>query len=188
MSRIGKVPVELPDKVQASVSRGVLTMKGPEGELTLEHHPDITVEVADGEVRVSRPTDTSRHKALHGLTRSLVSNMATGVSRGYQKVLEIQGVGYRAQKKGRGIELNLGFSHTIQYDAPEGITLECPDQTTIEVSGPDKQLVGQTAAEIRSFRPPEPYKGKGVRYRGEQVRRKAGKTAVGGAGGGPGAA
>ncbi len=186
MSRIGKQPVELPEKVSASFDKGVLTMKGPQGELTLDVHRDMKVTVDDGEVRVERPSDQGRHKALHGLTRSLISNMAEGVSRGFERVLEIQGVGYRAEKSGGGLKLTLGFSHTIQYDAPEGITLECPDQTTIEVSGPDKQLVGQTAAEIRSFRPPEPYKGKGIRYRGEHVRRKAGKTAVGGAGAGPG--
>lgn len=183
MSRIGKQPVEIPDNVQVSVSGQSLQAKGPKGELSLDVHPDIGVAVEDGEVRVTRPTDTARHKALHGLTRSLIANMVEGVTDGFQKTLEINGVGYRAQTSGKGIRLNLGFSHPIDYDAPDGIELECPDQTTIVISGPDKQLVGQTAAEIRSFRPPEPYKGKGIRYRGEQVRRKAGKTAAGGAGG-----
>ncbi|NIP60690.1 MAG: 50S ribosomal protein L6 [Gemmatimonadetes bacterium] len=186
MSRIGKQPVEIPDGVQVSASGGRVTVKGPKGELDMEVHPDIAVAVEDGEVRVSRPTEQARHKALHGLTRSLIANMVEGVTEGYERTLEIQGVGYRADTSGRGIRLNVGFSHPIQYDAPEGVTVECPDQTTIVVSGADKQLVGQTAAEIRSFRPPEPYKGKGIRYRGERVRRKAGKTAVGGAGAGPG--
>lgn len=183
MSRIGKQPVEIPDNVQVTVSGQRIQAKGPQGELTLDVHPEIGVGVEDGEVRVTRPGDTARHKALHGLSRSLIANMVEGVVTGFQKTLEIQGVGYRAQTAGRGIRLNLGFSHPVEYDAPEGITLECPDQTTIVVSGADKQLVGQTAAEIRSFRPPEPYKGKGIRYRDEQVRRKAGKTAAGGAGG-----
>lgn len=183
MSRIGKQPVGIPEKVQVTVSGQSVTAKGPKGELTLDVHSEIGVAVEDGEVRVSRPGDAVRHKALHGLTRSLIANMVEGVVDGFSKTLEIQGVGYRAQTSGKGIRLNLGFSHPIDYDAPEGITLECPDQTTIVVSGADKQLVGQTAAEIRSFRPPEPYKGKGIRYRGEQVRRKAGKTAAGGAGG-----
>ena len=183
MSRIGKQPVEIPDKVQVTVSGQTVTVKGPNGELTLDVHPEISVAVEGDEVRVTRPADLPRHKALHGLTRSLISNMVEGVTEGYQKTLEIQGVGYRAQKSGAGLRLNLGFSHPVEYDAPAGITLDCPDQTTIVVSGADKQLVGQTAAEIRSFRPPEPYKGKGIRYKDEQVRRKAGKTAVGGAGG-----
>lgn len=183
MSRIGKQPVGIPEKIQVTVSGQSVTAKGPKGELTLDVHPEIGVAVEDGEVRVTRPGDAARHKALHGLTRSLIANMVEGVVDGFSKTLEIQGVGYRAQTSGKGIRLNLGFSHPIDYDAPEGITLECPDQTTIVVSGADKQLVGQTAAEIRSFRPPEPYKGKGIRYRGEQVRRKAGKTAAGGAGG-----
>ena len=182
MSRIGKQPVEIPEKVQVSVSGREVTVKGPRGDLTMTVHPDMAVSVEDGEVRVARPTDQARHKALHGLTRSLISNMVEGVTEGYRKSLEIRGVGYRADKSGRGIRLNVGFSHPIQYEPPEGVDVECPDQTTIVVSGADKQLVGQTAAEIRGFRPPEPYKGKGIRYQGEQVRRKAGKTAVGGAG------
>jgi len=183
MSRIGKQPVGIPDQVEVTVSGQSIRAKGPKGELTLDVHSEIGVSVEEGEIRVTRPSDAARHKALHGLSRSLIANMIEGVVDGFERTLEIHGVGYRAQTSGGGIRLNLGFSHPVEYDAPDGITLECPDQTTIVVRGPDKQLVGQTAAEIRSFRPPEPYKGKGIRYRGEQIRRKAGKTAAGGAGG-----
>ena len=177
MSRIGKMPVAIPKGVEVKQAGAVLTVKGPKGELSLEAHPDMTVVVGDGEVRVERPSDQKQHKALHGLTRSLVANMVQGVSEGFSKTLEIVGVGYRADPQGKGIRLNLGYSHTIDYVPAEGVKLECPNQTTVVVSGPDKQKVGQAAAEIRGFRPPEPYKGKGVRYQGEQVRRKAGKTA-----------
>ena len=180
------MPVEIPDGVDIDLKGQALKVKGPRGELTMDVHPDMTVVVDDGELRVERPSDQRRHRALHGLTRSLIWNMVEGVTEGYRRVLEIQGVGYRAETRGKGLTLHLGFSHPVQYDAPDGIDLECPDQTTIVVEGVDKQLVGQTAAEIRSFRPPEPYKGKGVRYRDEHVRRKAGKTAAGGIGmGGP---
>ena len=143
----------------------------------MEIHPDIEVKIEDGTIRVLRPSDQPRHKALHGLVRSLVANMVTGVSEGFSKTLEIVGVGYRADPQGKGLKIQVGYSHPIDYPAPDGVTLECPNQTTIVVSGPDKQKVGQAAAEIRSFRPPEPYKGKGIRYQGEQIRRKAGKTA-----------
>ncbi len=177
MSRIGKNPVELPKGVEAKLQNGTLSVKGPNGQLTLDVHPAMTVKVSDGQVVVTRPSDSGQHKALHGLTRTLVANMVEGVTDGFKKSLEIVGVGYRALKKGKGLELSLGYSHTIQYDAPEGITLEAPSQTQVVVSGADKQLVGQVAAEIRGFRPPEPYKGKGIRYAGEQIRRKAGKTA-----------
>jgi large subunit ribosomal protein L6 len=177
MSRIGKMPVEVPKGVDVSLSRGTLSVKGPKGVLSLDVHPEIEVKVEDGVVTVNRPSDQPRHKALHGLVRSLVANMVTGVSQGFSRTLEIVGVGYRADVSGNGIKVQVGYSHPIDYPAPEGITLECPNQTTIVVSGPDKQKVGQTAAEIRAFRPPEPYKGKGIRYQGEQVRRKAGKTA-----------
>jgi large subunit ribosomal protein L6 len=177
MSRIGKMPVPIPKGVEVGQSERHLTVKGPKGELALDVHQDMKVVVDDGEIRVERPTDQKQHRALHGLTRSLVSNMVQGVSEGFSKTLEIVGVGYRADAKGKGIVLNLGFSHPIEYEPVEGVSLECPNQTTIVVSGADKQKVGQTAAEIRSFRPPEPYKGKGVRYQGEHVRRKAGKTA-----------
>lgn len=183
MSRIGKQPVGIPDTVEVTVSGQTIRAKGPKGELSLDVHVEIGVGVEDGEIRVTRPSDAARHKALHGLSRSLIANMIEGVVDGFEKTLEIHGVGYRAQKSGGGIRLNLGFSHPVEYDAPDGISLDCPDQTTIVVTGADKQLVGQTAAEIRSFRPPEPYKGKGIRYRDEQIRRKAGKTAAGGAGG-----
>lgn len=180
MSRIGKQPVEVPSAVDVKVDGQRVTVKGPKGELVLDVHPDMSVEVDDGAVVVTRPSEEQRHRALHGLTRSLLANMVEGVTDGFKKTLEIVGVGYRADKRGKGITLNLGYSHSIDYEAPEGITLETPDQTTIVVEGADKQAVGQVAAEIRSFRPPEPYKGKGIRYQGEQVRRKAGKTATGG--------
>ena len=176
MSRIGRKPVEVPKGVEVKQSAGVLSVKGPKGQLTLDVHPDMTVVVED-DIRVERPSDQKEHRALHGLTRALVANMVTGVTDGFSKTLEIIGVGYRAETKGKGLTLHLGFSHTIDYQPVEGVTLECPNQTTSVVSGMDKQKVGQAAAEIRSFRPPEPYKGKGVRYQGEHVRRKAGKTA-----------
>lgn len=178
MSRIGKMPVPILKGVEVKQSNGTVHVKGPKGELELTPHRDMTVIIEDEEIRVERPSDHKDHKALHGLTRSLIQNMVTGVTEGYSKTLEIQGVGYRADSKGKGITLNVGFSHPIQYEPVEGVSLECPNQTTIVVSGADKQKVGQTAAEIRAFRPPEPYKGKGIRYQGEQVRRKAGKTAV----------
>jgi len=171
------MPIEVPKGVDVSLAGKTLSVKGPKGDLSLEVHSEIDVKVDDGVVTVQRPSDVPRHKALHGLMRSLVANMVQGVSEGFSRTLEIVGVGYRADPSGKGIKLQLGFSHPIEYPAPEGVTLECPNQTTIVVSGADKQKVGQTAAEIRAFRPPEPYKGKGVRYQGEQVRRKAGKTA-----------
>ncbi len=177
MSRIGKMPVEVPRGVDVSLKDATFSAKGPKGDLSLEVHPEIEVKVDGGVVTVHRPSDQPRHKALHGLVRSLVSNMVHGVSEGFSKTLEIVGVGYRADVSGKGITVQVGYSHPIEYPAPEGVTLECPNQTTIVVSGADKQKVGQTAAEIRAFRPPEPYKGKGIRYQGEQVRRKAGKTA-----------
>ncbi len=177
MSRIGKQPVPLPQGVEARLEGHTLLVKGAKGSLSLDLHSDVSVEVDTEEIRVTRPSDEARHRALHGLTRSLIANMVEGVTSGFSRKLEIIGVGYRAEKKPTGLTLHLGFSHTIDYPAPEGITLEVPTQTEVVVNGIDKQLVGQVAAEIRSFRPPEPYKGKGVRYAGEQVRRKAGKTA-----------
>jgi len=152
-------------------------VKGPKGQMELNVHRDMTIMVDDGEIRVERPSDHKDHRALHGLTRSLIANMVIGVTEGFSKTLEIIGVGYKAVTTGKAITLTLGFSHTIEYQPIDGISLECPNQTTIVISGIDKQKVGQTAAEIRSFRPPEPYKGKGIRYQGEHVRRKAGKTA-----------
>jgi large subunit ribosomal protein L6 len=163
--------------VDVTIQDGVLRVKGPKGELTLTVHPDMKVSMEDGEVVVERPSESAGHKALHGLTRSLVANMMTGVTTGFTKSLDIVGVGYRAEKKGNDITLNLGYSHPIQYRPPAGITIEVPSPTTVTVVGPDKQMVGQVAADIRGFRPPEPYKGKGIRYRGEEIRRKAGKTA-----------
>ena len=181
MSRIGKQPIEVPQGTDVTVNGQNVHVKGPKGELTFDAHADMTVALEEGVVTVTRPSDEPQHRALHGLTRMLVANMIEGVVTGFSKTLEIQGVGYRALKKGSGIELNLGFSHTINYLAPDGVSLDLPDQTTIVVTGMDKQKVGQAAAEIRAFRPPEPYKGKGIRYKGEHVRRKAGKTAGAGA-------
>ena len=177
MSRIGRMPVSIAKGVEVKQANGTLSVKGPNGQLELVPHPDMTVLVDEAEIRVERPSDHKDHRALHGLTRSLIANMVIGVTAGFSKTLEIIGIGYRAEAKGRGITLTLGFSHRIEYEADEGVKLECPNQTTIVISGADKQKVGQAAAEIRSFRPPEPYKGKGIRYQGEHVRRKAGKTA-----------
>jgi len=177
MSRIGKMPVVLPKGVEVKQANGTLSVKGPKGSLQLSAHPDMNVVIDGGEVRVERPSDEKQHRALHGLTRSLIANMVIGVTGGFAKTLEIVGVGYRADLKGKGMTLSLGFSHTIEYTPDDGVSLECPNQTTIVVSGIDKQKVGQAAADIRAFRPPEPYKGKGIRYKGEYVRRKAGKTA-----------
>lgn len=177
MSRIGKQPVTLPDGVQVTQEGQTLRVKGSRGELALDVHPEMGVEVDSAEIRVVRPSDQGRHKALHGLTRSLIANMVEGVSAGFTRTLEIVGVGYRAEARDGGVTLNLGFSHPINFQPPEGVTIETPNQTTVVISGADKQAVGQAAAVIRGFRPPEPYKGKGVRYKGELIRRKAGKTA-----------
>ena len=175
MSRIGNKPIDVPSGVEIEITPGMVKVKGPKGELSQEISRDITVELDDGIIKVSRPTDRGPHRALHGLTRSLVQNMVTGVTDGYEKHLEIQGVGYRAQSKGKGIELALGYSHPVPSEAVEGIELEVPEPTAIVVRGIDKQKVGQVAANIREKRPPEPYKGKGIRYRGEHVARKVGK-------------
>ena len=177
MSRIGKRPVAVPKGVDVTVDKNAIRVKGPKGDLTLNAHPAMKVRVEDGELIVDRPSDSSDHKALHGLTRTLISNMVEGVTTGYKKALEIHGVGYKAEKSGKGIKITVGYSHTVQYDAPAGITIETPNPTTVVISGADKQMVGQVASEIRAVRPPEPYKGKGIRYQGEQIRRKAGKTA-----------
>ena len=177
MSRIGKTPVVLPKGVEVKQANGTLSVKGPKGSLELNAHPDMKVVIDGGEVRVERPSDEKEHRALHGLSRSLIANMVTGVTDGFAKTLEIVGVGYRADVSGKSVILNVGFSHTIDYKPVDGVSIECPNQTTIVVSGIDKQKVGQAAAEIRAFRPPEPYKGKGIRYQREHVRRKAGKTA-----------
>ncbi len=177
MSRIGKMPVEVPTGVEVSLQGQTFSAKGPKGALAIEVHPEIEVKVDGSQITVHRPSEQPKHKALHGLTRSLVNNMVTGVSEGFSRGLEIVGVGYKAEKTDYGVKILVGYSHPIEYTPPEGVNIECPNATTIMVSGPDKQKVGQTAAVIRGFRPPEPYKGKGIRYKGEQVRRKAGKTA-----------
>lgn len=180
MSRVGKNPVPIPSGVQVTLKGNHITVKGPKGELERTLHPDMIVEVSDTEITVKRPTEQKKHKSLHGLTRTLVANMVTGVSDGFTKKLTIEGVEYRAEVKGTTLVLQLGYSHPVHYEAAEGITIAVSDPKKIEVGGIDKQKVGQAAAEIRGFRPPEPYKGKGIRYEGEQVRRKAGKAAVGG--------
>jgi len=177
MSRIGRKPVPVPEAVTVEVGPGRVAVKGPKGELTQRLSPEMTVEQDDGAIVVKRPTDRGEHRALHGLTRSLIANMVEGVTDGFEKKLEIQGVGYRAQLKGKKLELALGYSHPVAVDPPEGIEFEVPQPTEIIVRGIDKQLVGQVAADIRKRRPPEPYKGKGIRYRGEHVLRKVGKRA-----------
>jgi large subunit ribosomal protein L6 len=179
MSRVGKNPIPLESGVAADLAGNVIKLKGPKGELERTLHPDMIVEIGEGEVIVKRPTESKIHKSLHGLTRTLVANMAEGVSKGFEKNLEIEGVEYRAELKGKTLVLTLGYSHPVRYEPRAGITIEVPEPKKIKVSGIDKEKVGQTAAEIRGFRPPEPYKGKGVRYAGEQIRRKAGKAAVG---------
>jgi large subunit ribosomal protein L6 len=176
MSRIGKKPVELPKGVTAEITGTTVRVKGPRGELSRTLHPDMIVEMDNGTIVVKRPSDESKHKALHGLSRTLVANMVEGVTKGYERSLEIQGVGYRAENKPFGLTLIVGYSHTVDYKAPPGITLKAEQPTLVKVSGADKELVGQVAANIRAVRPPEPYKGKGIRYQGEKVRRKAGKT------------
>jgi large subunit ribosomal protein L6 len=177
MSRIGRKPVAVPDAVTVTLAPGNIAVKGPKGELTQTYSQDMTVSQEEGTILVARPTDRGEHRALHGLTRSLIANMVEGVTDGFEKRLEIQGVGYRAALKGKNLELALGFSHPVSITAPEGIDFEVPQPTEIIVRGIDKQLVGQVAADIRKRRPPEPYKGKGIRYKGEQVLRKVGKRA-----------
>jgi large subunit ribosomal protein L6 len=177
MSRIGRTPIDLPAGVSVSISPGRVMVNGPLGELTQDVPQRIKVEQADGTITVTRPTERGDDRALHGLTRTLVANMVEGVTKGFEKRLEIQGVGYRASLRGTALELNVGFSHPVVKDAPDGITYEVPTQNEIVVKGIDKQKVGQIAAEIRKVRPPEPYKGKGIRYQGEYVRRKVGKRA-----------
>jgi large subunit ribosomal protein L6 len=177
MSRIGRKPVPVPDAVTVEIGAGDIAVKGPKGELRQTFSPDMKVEQEDGVVTIARPTDRGEHRALHGLTRSLIANMVEGVTDGFEKRLEIQGVGYRAALKGKRLELALGFSHPVAIEAPEGIDFEVPQPTEIIIKGIDKQLVGQVAADIRKRRPPEPYKGKGIRYKDEQVLRKVGKRA-----------
>jgi large subunit ribosomal protein L6 len=177
MSRIGKLPVPVPDGVDVTVDGMHVTVKGPKGELSQTMPDGVGITVEDGEVVVSRDSDARTHRARHGLVRSLIFNMVTGVSDGYTRALELVGIGYRAQPKGSDLELQVGFSHPVLIEAPEGISFEVPQPTRVVVNGIDKVLVGQIAANIRKVRPPEPYKGKGIRYEDERVRRKAGKAA-----------
>jgi large subunit ribosomal protein L6 len=176
MSRIGKRPIPVPAGVTVTVTDGVMVVKGPKGELSRALHPEMIITQEAGEVLVRRPSDESQHKSLHGLTRTLVANMVEGVTAGFSKTLEISGVGYKAELQPYGLKLSLGLSHQIEFKAPAGISLTTPNATTVVVAGMSKELVGQVAAEIRSFRKPEPYKGKGVKYQGEVIRRKAGKA------------
>jgi large subunit ribosomal protein L6 len=177
MSRIGRKPIPVPSGVEVQITPGNVTVKGPKGTLSERINPDMTVTLEDGTLTVARPTDRGDHRALHGLTRSLVANMVTGVTEGFEKRLEIQGVGYRAALKGSDLEMQLGFSHAVSVKAPAGIDFEVPQPTQIVVRGTSKQVVGEIAAQIRKWRPPEPYKGKGIRYAGEHVVRKVGKRA-----------
>jgi large subunit ribosomal protein L6 len=176
MSRIGKKSIPLPKGVTVTVEGNVVKVKGPKGELQRTVHPELSIKLENNELTVSRPSEETRHKALHGLTRTLVANMVEGTSTGFRKTLELVGVGYKAEARPYGLQLALGYSHPIEYKAPKGIKLSAPAPTQILVEGANKEVVGQVAAEIRSLRPPEPYKGKGVKYAGEQIRRKAGKA------------
>jgi len=179
MSRIGRAPITVPSTVQVSVDGSHVAVTGPKGSLEQRFHPDMRILLDDATVRVERPSDERLHRSLHGLTRTLLANMVIGVTDGYEKRLEIVGVGYRAAKKGDDLELALGFSHPVAFPAPAGIEFDVPAPNRITVRGIDKQLVGEVAAEIRKIRKPEPYKGKGIRYEGERVRKKAGKAAKG---------
>ncbi len=186
MSRVGRLPIPIPAGVQVQVQGDTVSVSGPKGGLQRTVHPDLGVTVQDGRILVSRQSDDRFHRALHGLTRALVANMVTGVTKGYQVELEIQGVGYRAQKQGQRLTLQVGFSHPVEISPPPGVTLEAPQPNRIVVAGIDKELVGQTAASIRAIREPDPYKGKGIRYLGERVRRKPGKAGKAAAGVGVG--
>lgn len=176
MSRIGKKAIPLPKGVTVTVEGNTVKVKGPKGELQRTVHAELSIALENNELTVSRPSDETRHKALHGLTRTLVANMVEGTSTGFRKTLELVGVGYKAEARAYGLQLTLGYSHPIEYKAPKGIKLTAPIPTQILIDGADKEMVGQVAAEIRSFRKPEPYKGKGIKYQGEQIRRKAGKA------------
>jgi len=178
VSRVGRKPIQIQKGVTVTLNNGVVHVKGPKGELSARVHRNITVDVKESEIRFTRPNDEKENRSLHGLWRALVQNMISGVTGGFTRKLEIVGVGYRAEMKGKKLQLLLGYSHPILFGPPDGITIETPTQTSIMVSGIDKQLVGLVAAKIRSFRPPEPYKGKGVKYEGEYIRRKAGKAAA----------
>jgi large subunit ribosomal protein L6 len=176
MSRIGRKPVTVPKGVTLQLDGNNVAVKGPRGELRRTLHPDMQIALDKDQFTVARPSEEKRHKALHGLTRTLVQNMVEGVSKGFTKTLEIQGVGYKAEAKPYGVNLVVGYSHPVKYEAPKGIKISVDNNTLVKIEGADKELVGQVAAELRSVRPPEPYKGKGIRYQGEHVRRKAGKT------------
>lgn len=176
MSRVGKKPVEIPAGVTVTINNNDVTVKGPKGELTRSFSPDIAINIEDNIINVTRPSDSKNHRALHGTTRALLANMVEGVSKGYEKSLELIGVGYRAQKQGKKLVLNVGYSHPVEFDPEEGLEIDVPSNTKVIVKGVSKERVGALAANIRAVRPPEPYKGKGIRYEGEYVRRKEGKT------------
>lgn len=177
MSRIGRMPIEVPNGVTVTVAEGnVVTVKGPKGTLTKNLHSDMTIKQEGNEILVTRPSDNKNHRALHGLTRSLLNNMVVGVTNGYEKVLEVNGVGYRVQMQGKNLVMNLGYSHNVEMEPVDGITITCPTANQIVISGIDKQVVGEFAAVVRKKRPPEPYKGKGIKYADEHIRRKEGKT------------
>jgi large subunit ribosomal protein L6 len=176
MSRIGRKPIEVPKGVTVTLDGNVVRVKGPKGELERTLHPAMTATQDNGTITIARPSDEPEHRALHGLSRTLVANMIEGVTKGFSKTLEITGVGYKAEPRPYGLQLALGFSHPVQFKAPAGIKLSAPNPTTVVVEGANKETVGQVAAELRNLRPPEPYKGKGIKYQGEQVRRKAGKA------------
>lgn len=177
MSRIGRMPVVIPEGVEVQIKGSHVRVKGPKGELQHTFPADMAISLDDGEVNVKRPSDAKHHRSLHGMTRALINNMVVGVSTGFEKVLEINGVGYRAELNGKNLVLNVGYSHPIEVEPPEGITFEVDTRTRqIKIAGYDKQVVGQVAADIRKIRPPEPYKGKGIKYLDERIRRKAGKA------------
>ncbi len=177
MSRIGRKPITVPSGVNVDLKGNVATVKGPKGQLQRSLHPEMTVSIDDGTITVTRPSDGGKHRALHGLTRTLINNMVEGVTNGFSKSLEIRGVGYKAEPTAKGARLLVGYSHPVDYEAPDGVEISV-DGAIVKIEGIDKEKVGQVAAEIRQVRPPEPYKGKGIRYVGEQVRTKAGKTGV----------
>ena len=176
MSRVGNAPVVIPEGVDIQIDDQIVTVKGPKGTLTREMHPDMQLSIEDGELKVERPSEGKFHKSLHGMTRALIANMVTGVSQGFEKVLEISGVGWRAEKKGKKLIMNLGYSHPVEMEDPEGIETAMDGQTKVIVRGISKEAVGAYAANIRAKRPPEPYKGHGIKYTDEHIRRKVGKT------------
>jgi len=180
MSRIGREPIVIPAGVDVTVDGSTVTVKGPKGELSRTVHSNMTVEKKDGQILVTRPNDNKENRSLHGLTRTLIANMVTGVEKGFSKELEINGIGYRAEKKGKDLVLNVGYSHPVVMPEIDGITIDVPAPNKIIISGPDKQKVGQFASEVREKRPPEPYKGKGIKYASEHIRRKEGKAGKGG--------